>query len=67
MDWTSLLIFGGLMFVMHRFGLGCCGGHGHGGHDDHKEDDDNGRSPQLENESKNESASISKISAKAGD
>jgi hypothetical protein len=33
MDWTWILVFIGLMCVMHRFGLGCCGTHNHGGHD----------------------------------
>lgn len=41
MDWTWLLIVAGLMFVMHRFGMGCCGGHshGHGEHDGHGDKD----------------------------
>ena len=30
MDWFWILAFVGLMFVMHRFGMGCCGGHAHG-------------------------------------
>ncbi|MBI2132336.1 MAG: hypothetical protein HYT99_05910 [Candidatus Tectomicrobia bacterium] len=33
MDWLWILGFVGLMFVMHRFGVGCCGGHSHGGKD----------------------------------
>ncbi|MBI3128195.1 MAG: DUF2933 domain-containing protein [Candidatus Tectomicrobia bacterium] len=38
MDWLWFLAFAGLMIVMHRFGMGCCGGHAHGGgkgHDAH--------------------------------
>ncbi|MFC1491294.1 hypothetical protein ACFLQ0_01740 [Nitrospinota bacterium] len=63
MDWTWLLIIGGLMFVMHRFGLGCCGGHGHGGHGE----EDKGRSSQLEREAKDEKTDTPQIIAKAGD
>ena len=32
MDWIwSLLLFGGLMFVMNRMGISCCGGVSPGG------------------------------------
>ena len=31
MDWLWILGLAGLMLVMHRFGMGCCGGHAHGG------------------------------------
>lgn len=24
---VSILVFAGVMFVMHKLGLGCCGGH----------------------------------------
>ena len=30
MDWLWILVFAGLMIVMHRFGVGCCGGHARG-------------------------------------
>ncbi|OGL59955.1 MAG: hypothetical protein A3J27_00360 [Candidatus Tectomicrobia bacterium RIFCSPLOWO2_12_FULL_69_37] len=36
MDWVWILAFAGLMLVMHRFGVGCCGGHGHGDRKDHE-------------------------------
>lgn len=26
---VSILVFVGVMFVMHKLGLGCCGGHSH--------------------------------------
>ena len=35
-SWFWILGFVGLMFVMHRFGLGCCGGHSHGDHSGHQ-------------------------------
>ncbi|HUU50443.1 MAG TPA: hypothetical protein VMW81_05760 [Nitrospinota bacterium] len=31
-----LLLLGGLFFLMHRMGFGCCGGHSHAkGHEEH--------------------------------
>jgi hypothetical protein len=30
-DWLWFLGFAGLILVMRRFGMGCCGGHAHGG------------------------------------
>ncbi len=59
MDWTWLLIFVGLMFVMHRFGMGCCGGHDHGGHEGHKDEEEKSRPSQLEYEAKDEKADTS--------
>lgn len=41
-----LLVLGGLFFLMHKMGLGCCGGgHSHGkGHEGHHgETKDNGK------------------------
>ncbi len=32
--WIGLLVGG--MFFLHRMGLGCCGGHGGKGHENHK-------------------------------
>jgi hypothetical protein len=32
---VSILVFIGVMFLMHKFGLGCCGGHSH--HSDNNE------------------------------
>ncbi len=67
MDWTGLLLIVGLMFVMHRFGMGCCGGHGHGGHEGHKDEEEKGRPPQLEYEAKDEKADTPRITTKSGD
>jgi hypothetical protein len=33
--WIALII--GAFFLMHKMGLGCCGGHAHGGHHHEKE------------------------------
>ena len=34
------LLIGGLFFLMHKMGLGCCGGHSHAkGHEKHHEDE----------------------------
>jgi hypothetical protein len=32
---VSILVFVGVMFAMHKLGLGCCGGHSH--HSDNNE------------------------------
>lgn len=35
MDWLWLALLVGFMVVVHRFGMGCCGGgHGHQGTDE---------------------------------
>jgi hypothetical protein len=44
-SWLWILGFIGVMFVMHRFGLGCCGGHSHGGHSGHGHDSAKGELP----------------------
>lgn len=67
MDWTWLLIVAGLMFVMHRFGMGCCGDHGeHGGHDDA---DTKKTAPRAENgpEGVESQSNASPVIVKSGD
>ena len=49
-SWFWILGFIGLMFVMHRFGLGCCGGHSHGGHAGHGHDPAKGELPDKTGE-----------------
>lgn len=34
---VSILVFVGVMFAMHKLGLGCCGGHSH--HSDNNTND----------------------------
>ena len=53
MDWFWILAFVGLMFVMHRFGMGCCGGHSHG---DHKGHEGHGEKPETPGKGKEAAA-----------
>jgi hypothetical protein len=34
---VSILVFIGVMFVMHKLGLGCCGSHSHHSKDNKKD------------------------------
>lgn len=31
-----ILLFIGVMYLMHKGGMGCCGGHNHGGYGNHR-------------------------------
>lgn len=50
MDWFWLVIFAGLMFLMHRFGMGCCGVHSHGEHSGHQHGQEKERPPERASE-----------------
>jgi len=48
---VSILIFIGLMFVMSKFGVGCCGGHsGHNHHNSTKNIEGSGKEQISKND-----------------